>query len=256
MVDEHDDYDEQLSLEATNPSALYYVRTPLGDEQIESVETDDSEGTTEAGSILGQLDCLPTVEQGSSQFSADPDSNLANTTGRTFNSDFLGSDAAITTLPSGSSQKRSKTASPASLRRETDPKRKRFHTTPDLISQLESLSPRRERSQGAPEPALNGPYENDDQPSVLLRESVDHTPAAQTNITISKTIDANGHDIDLSQSSTASMSTSRLSKKRPRKSPESSTREDDDPPSKRWRTRCKSSDLMPASFQSPNMRLR
>jgi hypothetical protein len=71
MVDEHHDYDEHPSLEVTNPNAPYYVRTPLGDEQIESVEIDDSEGTTEAGRILGQPDCLPTVEQGS-QFPSDP----------------------------------------------------------------------------------------------------------------------------------------------------------------------------------------
>jgi hypothetical protein len=61
MVDEHDDYDEQPSLEVTNPNALYYVRTLLGDET-----TDDSECTTEVGSIFSQVNCQPAVEQGPS----------------------------------------------------------------------------------------------------------------------------------------------------------------------------------------------
>jgi hypothetical protein len=69
MVDEHDD--EQPSFEVTNPNAPYYIRTSLGKEQIESVEIDDSESTTEAGSIFSQVNCLPTIEQGSSQFPPD-----------------------------------------------------------------------------------------------------------------------------------------------------------------------------------------
>jgi hypothetical protein len=61
MVDEHDGYDEQPSLKDTNPNAPYYVRTSRCDEQIE-----DSECTTEVGSIFSQVNSLPTVEQGSS----------------------------------------------------------------------------------------------------------------------------------------------------------------------------------------------
>jgi hypothetical protein len=96
-------------------------------------------------------------------------------------------------------------------------------------------------------PKIRHPYyENEDQPSVSSRELIERTPVTQTNITIGKTINV---DIDLSQSSIPSISTSRLSRKRPFKSPESSTSEDDDLSSKRSRTRRTGADPMPALFQ-------
>jgi hypothetical protein len=62
MVDKHDDYDEQPSLQDTNPNAPYYVQTSLGEEQIQFIETtDDPDIATEVGGTFCLINYLPTV---------------------------------------------------------------------------------------------------------------------------------------------------------------------------------------------------